>query len=59
MTSTLGYSKYDWMNKDTDNIFQFYWNMIKPIKGKTPAMEEQIAVEPWTWNDLLTYHYTT
>lgn len=40
-------------------IFQFYWNMIKPIKGKTPAMKEQIAVKPWTRNNLLTYHYTT
>jgi len=40
-------------------IFQFYWNMIKPIKGKTPAMKEKLAVKPWTWTDLLTYHYTT
>ena len=40
-------------------IFQFYWNMIKTLKGSTPAMKEQIAVKPWTWNDLLTHHYTT
>jgi hypothetical protein len=40
-------------------IFQFYWNMIKLLKGSTPAMKEHITVKPWTWNDLLTYHYTT
>jgi hypothetical protein len=39
-------------------IFQYNWNMIKPIKSKTPAMKEQIATKPWTWNNLLTPLYT-
>ena len=55
---TKCYAKKLRMLNNAMETFQFYWNMIKLIKGSTPAMKEHIAVKPWTWTDLLTYHYT-
>lgn len=45
---------------DAIALFQFIWNFIHRLKcKKTPAMIEGLAVKPWTWKKLLTYHYAT
>lgn len=54
---TKCYSKILRMLDCALEVFQFYWNMIKPIRGKTPAMKEGLTEKAWTWNDLLTFHY--
>lgn len=56
---TKCYAKKLPMLNNSLEIFQFFWNTIKQTKGQTPAMKEELAVKPWTWNDLLTHHYTT
>lgn len=55
---TKCYSKLKRMLDSALEVFQFYWNMIKILKGKTPAMMEGLSEKAWTWNDILTYHYT-
>ena len=36
------------------NVFQFYWNFIKPLREKqTPAMLEGQATKVWTWGNFL------
>ena len=38
-------------------VLQFHWNFINPFRrGVTPAMLEDIAESPWTWNDFLMFH---
>ena len=36
------------------NLFHFYWDFIGQIRrGLTPAMIENLAIEPWTWAKFL------
>ncbi len=40
--------------KNILNLFQFYWNFIKPLhEGRTPAMEEGLTDKILTWTDFL------
>jgi hypothetical protein len=38
-------------------LFQFYWNFMHTMQGRTmtPAIEENIATKIWTWGNLLHY----
>ena len=38
-------------------LFQFYWNFMHQMEGRTttPAIEEHITTKTWTWGNLLHY----
>lgn len=49
-TNTHGKNKDKLRN--SVELFQFYWNFIKPFKmGQTPAMIENLENKVWTWEE--------
>lgn len=44
--------------KNSIELLQCYWNIMKPIHGESsPAMIESLTNHIWTWDDFLLFNY--
>lgn len=51
---TQCHSKNKYRLKDAVNLFQFYWNFMKPLhKRMSPAIMEGLETKLWTWGRFL------